>query len=75
MEGNKLLNEQRDRKTNELQVTGTREIIDGKMVEVKKNYLVSLYEYFIIFELYNSSYFYIFSEYKPIKPCGVLMAD
>jgi hypothetical protein len=36
LEGNKLLNEQRDRKTNELQVTGTREIIDGKMVEVKK---------------------------------------
>jgi len=34
LEGNKLINEQRDRKTNELQVVGTREVIDGKMVEV-----------------------------------------
>ena len=34
MDGNKLINEQRDRKTNELQVTGIREVIDGKMIEV-----------------------------------------
>ena len=34
IDGNKLVNEQRDRKTGDLQVTASREIVDGKMVEV-----------------------------------------
>ena len=36
IDGNKLVNEQRDRKTGVLQITISRETVDGKMVEVIK---------------------------------------
>jgi hypothetical protein len=39
IEDGKLVNEQRDRKTGDLQVTASREIVGGKMVEVIKRLL------------------------------------